>query len=273
MKIVTHMPALKYIAVMTVLLFAGLSMLMAQEKPPDKGPSDEDLAKANNPLADIRAFNLQNTYTPRLFGVDDAVANVFWLRYAMPTGRVLWRASLPLQTVSSSGYSNSGLGDFDLFAAYLAIQKPEFSFGLGPALGIPTATDDELGTEKWSAGLAVVAFAVPSPQLQLGALVTWRASFAGEDAREDLNLLAFQPFYFWQLGQGTYLRGAPTWAFNLESGDFNVPVGFGIGKVIKIGNTVYNIFIEPQYTVLHEGVGQPAFQIFSSLNLQFTGNN
>ena len=255
----------------SLVLAAGILVpIMAQQEDTAVGPSADELAKANNPLADIRAFNIQNYYTPRLFGMDDAVANTFWFRVAAPTGRFLWRASLPLQTISSHAFSESGLGDFDLFAAYLAIQKPRFSFGVGPSLGVPTATEEELGTEKWSGGLAVVAFAAPDPQLQVGALVTWRASFAGEDNREDVNVLVFQPFYFWQLGKGTYLRGAPLWVFNLESGDFNVPVGFGIGKVIKIGGTVYNIFIEPQYTVLHEGIGQPALQIFTALNMQFT---
>jgi hypothetical protein len=45
--------------------------------------------------------------------------------------------------------------------------------------------------------------------------------------------------------------------------------GFGVGKVVRSGNTVFNMFIEPQYTVLHDGVGQPEFQILAALNLQF----
>jgi hypothetical protein len=66
-----------------------------------------------------------------------------------------------------------------------------------------------------------------------------------------------------------YLRTAPLWIFNIETGDYNVPIGFGIGKILKVGKTVYNIFIEPQYTVLHYGVGQPEFQLFVALNMQF----
>ena len=48
-----------------------------------------------------------------------------------------------------------------------------------------------------------------------------------------------------------------------------MPLGFGIGKVVKAGHTVFNIFIEPQFTVLHDGVGQPEMQIFAGLNMQF----
>ncbi len=112
-------------------------------------------------------------------------------------------------------------------------------------------------------------FAIPDPRFQVGGLVLWQASYAGDSERENTNALAVQPFAFWQLGGGTYLRTAPIWAFNLKSGDYNVPFGFGIGQVMRLGKTVFNIFIEPQFTILHEGVGQPAFQLYTALNMQF----
>ena len=51
---------------------------------------------------------------------------------------------------------------------------------------------------------------------------------------------------------------------------YNIPFGFGIGEVMKAGKTVFNVFIEPQFTVLHDGAGQPAFQLYTALNMQFT---
>ena len=73
----------------------------------------------------------------------------------------------------------------------------------------------------------------------------------------------------WQLGGGTYLRSTGVWTFDLKSGTYNVPIGFGIGQVVKAGGTVYNIFFEPQFTILHEGTGQPKTQLFAGVNLQF----
>lgn len=246
-----------------VLTLGAESPAAAQE------PDDADLANANNPLADIKAFNVQNYYIPKLYGVDNEIANTFWFRFAAPTGRVLWRASLPLRTVPTGGDPESGLGDFDIFAAYLAVQKPTLTLGLGPQLVAPTASNDALGTGRWQVGLAAVAFAVLSPQLQTGGLVVWQTDFAGDSDRAGTNVLGIQPFGFWQLGGGTYLRTAPIWAFNLETGDYHVPFGFGIGQVTTVGRTVFNIFLEPQFTLLHEGIGQPAFQIFTALNMQF----
>jgi len=258
----------------TVITVASLIIALpaiAQE------PTEEELAAANNPLAELKAFNVQNYYVPALTGID-ATANTFWLRYAQPiAGKVLVRASLPLPTVPviprpddpTVSNSISGVGDFNLFAAYLAVSEPTKTFGVGPLFAFPTSTDDALGSEKYQGGVAAVYFAAPNPTIQYGGLLTWQASFAGNDERDNTNLLVAQPFAFWQLGGGTYLRTAPIWVFNLERDTYNIPFGFGIGKVVKQGDTVFNIFIEPQFTILHKGVGQPRFQLYTALNMQF----
>ena len=229
-------------------------------------------ANANNPLADIKTFSVQNYQFSRLYGVDET-ANTLWLRGAIPTGRVLWRGSLPFQTVPiGTDRYESGLGDFNMFGAYLLKQDPKLNIGVGPNLTIPTAGNDALGAGKWQAGLTGVLFAVPNPVFQMGALVSWQGSFAGDDDREGTNLFAFQPFLFWQVGGGWYLRNSAIWVFNWQRGDYNVPLGVGAGKVIPMGSIVFNVYAEGQFTVLHEGTGQPATQIFLGFNTQFLGD-
>ena len=73
------------------------------------------------------------------------------------------------------------------------------------------------------------------------------------------------------MGSGYYLRSSGIWAFNLESGDFAVPVGLGVGKVLKVGSTVLNAFVEPQYSIVDDGLNQPQFQVFMGFNMQFYG--
>jgi hypothetical protein len=136
-------------------------------------------------------------------------------------------------------------------------------------LTFPTATDDVLGTEKWSAGLANVLFNASSKRFQYGYLLTWQHSFAGANDREDVNVGALQPFAFYQLGGGTYLRAAPIWLYNFENDNHSIPIGIGFGQVIKQGKTVYNFFVEPQYSIIDDGPGQPEWQIYFALNLQF----
>jgi hypothetical protein len=138
--------------------------------------------------------------------------------------------------------------------------------GIGPQLTIPTATDRVLGTGKWQAGLAAIVID-PSPKGILGGLVTWQTSFAGQSDRPDVNTLTAQPFVIHNLPDGWYLRSVGTWNFNLRNGDYYIPVGLGAGKVWKSGTTLMNLFVEPQWTVAHEGNGFPKFQVFAGLNL------
>ena len=263
---------MKIKVLLIVIVFAFSISLKAQEK--DQGHASG--AQANNPLANMTALNIHNYYVPKLTDApNDAYLNTSWLRFAKPfsEGRLLLRVSAPFNTVAfrdGTGNVNAenGLGDINALLTYNFISKPSATIGIGPIVSAPTASNDLLGSGKWQAGLALVAFVVKSPQFQLGGLVTWQTSIAGDSDREDTNNAIIQPFYFWQLGNGTYLRGAPAWSFNLQNDSYSIPMALGIGKVIKVGNTVFNCFIEPQYSMLHRGT-QPQFQLFAGINLQF----
>ena len=244
--------------------------LFAQEL---SGPSDE--AEANNPLAEMKALNFHYYYIGELTGTDDN-ANQLWVRYAQPfkafSSNWLMRASLPINSypASPTGGTETGLGDLNAFAAYLFdTGSPAVSFGLGPLLTAPTASEDVLGSGKWSAGLSNVLFNMKSPKIQYGYLITWQASFAGNDDRKDVNIGAFQPFAIYQLGKGLYLRTTGIWTYNFENDAYSMPIGLGIGQVIPKGKTVYNIFIEPQISVADDGPGQPEWQVFIGFNTQF----
>ncbi len=239
------------------------------------GAAADESAQANNPLANMTAFNLQNYYIGDVSGADKD-ANQFWMRYAKPfsVGNANWifRASLPVSSFPSapSAGHQTGIGDLNAFAAYLIdVGNPAVSFGLGPQISAPTATKNPLGSEKWSAGLVNVLFDASSPKFQYGYLLTWQTSFAGNSNRADVNIGAFQPFAFYQLGGGTYLRAAPIWAYNFQNDAYSVPIGLGIGQVIKREKTVYNFFVEPQISVADRGSGQPEWQLFFGMNMQF----
>lgn len=249
----------------------GSSPALAQ----DEGKGGDASAQANNPLANLVAFNIQNFYIGEFTESDDDGFQTI-LRYAQPfsIGDTTWlfRGSAPFKNFPTppDGDKAFGLGDVDAFAAYLFdTGNPAISFGLGPQATFPSATDEDLGSEKWSAGLTNVLFDARSKQFQYGYLATYQHSFAGDDGRDEFNVGAFQPFGFFQLGEGWYLRAAPIWIYNFDNNDYSVPVAAGVGKVIRVGDKVFNFFAEPQYSVLDEGPGFPEWQIFFSLNMQF----
>lgn len=187
-------------------------------------------------------------------------------------GDWLVRATLPINSFTDpiSGNKETGIGDFNVFAAYLIdTGNPNLSFGIGPQLTAPTATQGHLGSEKWSAGLANVLFNTATPGFQWGYLLTWQASFAGEDDREDVNRAAFQPMMIKQLNNGWYLRSTAIWNYDFETDNYNIPIGLGAGRVVKTSNSVINYFAEPQISVASSGDGQMEWGVFAGVNFQF----
>ena len=266
------MNKMKYLVLSLFLLLGTAVVASAQESATsEEQAGGGEAAQANNPLADIQAFNLQNYYIPELSGDIDSTANNFVLRYAQPFGKWLMRASLPfLRVPTGPNSTESGMGDADVFFAYLFdTGNPARSFGIGPQFSFDTASENATRAGKTQAGVAAVSFDASTHFLQWGGLLTYRTDIAGSSSRPDTSVLAAQPFYFFQLGKGNYIRGAPIWVFDLENDTYHVPVGLGFGKVIPTEKVVLNFFIEPQFTILSKGAGQPEFQLFMAVNLQF----
>ncbi|MCL2331301.1 MAG: hypothetical protein FWC61_02025 [Proteobacteria bacterium] len=248
---------------MLAIILCTSSLALAEEE------SSRTLAQANNPLANIKTLNFHNYYLPSLYGADDASVNQMFIRYAQPIGRVLIRASLPITTISDgNGHYDSGVGNFNIFGSYLLTDPSESSqFGVGPMLSAP-AGKSSLGTERWQAGLAAVAFIANNPKLQYGGLVTWQTDFAG-NGNDKTNVMNVQPFVILQLGGGTYLRSSAVWTFDFENGGTNIPFGLGIGRITRIDKMVFNLFAEAQYTVFNDNFAGSKYQIFAGINTQF----
>lgn len=235
--------------------------------------SHEQVNEANNPLTPKITFNLHDYYAPRLYDLSGHT-NSALLRGVLPHklggAPQIFRATLPVNTApDAAGNSTTGLGDLNLIDMLL-FKEGGVELGIGPQLTIPTATKDETGTGKWQAGLAGIAIA-PQKWGLIGGLLTWQHSFAGDDDRRTQNNLLAQPFFIYNFpkGRGWYFRSTATWTWDLELDTYFIPVGAGIGKVWKGGTTTYNAFVEPQWTVDHDGEGVPKLQIFFGLNLQF----
>jgi len=260
------------IGVLALLLAAPAGE--AQEASSAKGGVDAStMAKANNPLADMNAINLQNYYFPSLYGVPEATSNTLNLRGIMVTGRQIIRATLPVATVPTGQTTSvSGFGDLNVFDA-IVVTGPDArtTIGVGPLLVAPTASNASLGADDtWQAGVAAVAVRPLEGGSLVGGLVTWQTDFAGGDNRVDTNVMTAQAFLTMSIGGGWYLRSTPLSVFDLENKVYLVPFGIGIGKIVPLGGTIVNLFVEPQFTVYHKGQGLPTLQVFAGLNLQFT---
>lgn len=250
---------------LALLLFAGTAA--AQEH--------QAVNEANNPLTPKITINFQDYFVPNFIDTPgNPESNQFLLRGLVPSDMFdlpqLLRFTLPIATAPDEpgGYV-TGLGDLTLMDLFILPKHGEVTFGAGPVIVIPTATDDSLGSGKWQIGAAGV-FVAPQTWGLVGGFATYQRSFAGQSDRDDVSLLTLQPIVNVNLKDGWYLRSSATWNFNLESGRSYIPVGLGLGKVIPLENGItLNAFVEPQYTVWHDGPGAPRWQIFAGMNFQF----
>lgn len=251
---------MKKMIFISLLSLVSLAGLFAQEL------SAEDTAKANNPLADMTAFSAQTYYMP------DTDMSASFLRVAKPLadGKVLVRASLPILASNTAEGFTTGLGDINVFASYSFISQPGLTAGIGPMVSMPTTTGDfEHMTGGWQVGAAMVVFYAPSPIYQMGGLITYSKTVSDNADGTDKNTLAIQPFLFLQMGGGAYLRSAGISTFEFEDGfDYSIPLGIGIGKAMKAGDVVFNVFAEPTFTVASNS-NQNGFQFYTGINLQF----
>ena len=263
----------RLLVVMAILSLG--SVATAQETPPPAttagGVSAAELAKANNPLADMNALNLQDSWVPTISGAPGDHANTMNVRPVVVAGRQIIRATIPLATQPTSGGAYaSGLGDINVFdAIMLTSEGAGTDVAVGPLLVLPTATSDALGQGKWQAGGAAVAIHPLPGGSVVGALVTYQTSFAGDSDRPGTSILAAQPLATMGMGGGYYFRSTAVWVFDFKNDRALVPIGMGIGRAFKGLGGVVNAFIEPQFTVYAKGAQQPALQLFTGVNMQW----
>ncbi|WP_425069295.1 hypothetical protein [Reyranella sp.] len=231
-------------------------------------PAEAQQNVANNPLTDIPAIQVQNYLQPVMSGQPISGADQPFLRGILPHDTFGWpqllRASLATgTTVWGPAGTESGLGDLTLFDVPL-FQLDNAKLGIGPLLILPTATSPALGERKWQAGAQAVVSA-PYDWGLLAALVAYQQAFDGS-ARS----LTIQPFLFYNLTDGFYLRSSGITAIDFGRQRAVVPVGLGLGRVRRLADgNVLNMYLEPQYSVVQSGPGQPSFQIFAGFNIQF----
>jgi len=149
----------------------------------------------------------------------------------------------------------SGLGDIALVTLISPAKlDSRFLWGIGPTFTFPTASKDELGQEKWQAGPAAVGLWMGKEWI-LGVFPQHWWSFAGNDDRKSTNFTNIQ-YFIWRMLPGEWQIGmSPNITMNWEAekndNRFTVPVGLGVGKLVKLGKLPVKIQLQGQYSVIH----------------------
>ncbi|MHC4204943.1 MAG: neuromedin U, partial [Planctomycetota bacterium] len=123
------------------------------------------------------------------------------------------------------------------------------TWGFGPVFEFPTHTNDVLASDNYSAGPTFVALKMEGPWVY-GGLINQLWSFSGDDP--EVNKMLIQPFINYNMEDGWYLSSAPiiTADWKRDSDDqWTIPVGGGIGKIIRIGKLPLNVSTQCFYNV------------------------
>jgi hypothetical protein len=179
----------------------------------------------------------------------------------------------PGQVTGVNFERETGLGDIVLWTALSNQYKPPYVWGFGPTVMLNTATHNQLGTGKFSAGPMGLAFKITKKWI-LGAVAQHWWDFAGEDdlevntnlgpvrvERPDVNLTDIQPVIRYRVDVKTNIGLAPNWRYNWVTDQLSLPIGIGGDTLIKIGPLPVKIGIEAYYYVERDNNLGPRWQI------------
>ncbi len=122
-------------------------------------------------------------------------------------------------------------------------------WGLGFDLAFPTATEDVLGSGRWSAGPSALGVFL-GKKWKFGALFQHYWDYAGDSNRDDVNMTNLQYFIFYSLDKTTSIGASPNIIANWEEDSdnaFSVPIGIGASKTLQFGKLPVRIGAEFHY--------------------------
>jgi hypothetical protein len=220
--------------------------------------STEALAKATqNPVSDLISVPFQNNFN---FGVGPNRVMQYILNFqpVIPITlneewNLITRTILPTinQPSPAPGIRSAfGLGDLNPSLFLSPNKQSGLIWGVGPTFTLPTATDPLLGSGKWSAGPTVVVLTTQGHWVG-GALANNQWSFAGWGPRS-VNQMLIQPFVNYNFPKGWYVTFSPIITANWKADSDNrwtVPVGGGLGRIVKWGKQPINLQLSGFYNV------------------------
>lgn len=207
--------------------------------------ADELAKQLSNPIASLTSVPIQFNYDDGVGPTHDGERYFVNVQPVIPMSigenwNLISRTIVPIiqqDEIFPGAGSQFGLGDTvqSLFFSPKALTASGWTWGVGPALLIPTATDDLLGSEQWGAGPTAVALRQTPTGWTYGALFNHIWSFAGDDDRADINATYLQPFLSRSLGQGRTISASLESTYDWDGAQWTVPINIGYSKVSRIG--------------------------------------
>jgi hypothetical protein len=233
---------------MRLFALGGMSLavaLLAMPGTADAEESDAELAQElTNPLADLVSVPVQMNLDRGIGPMDDGTKVTTNIQPVIPFEvgegwNLITRTIVPViyqDDLFPRAGSQFGLGDINL-SLFFSPRKPTeggLTWGVGPVVLLPTATDSLLGGKKWGAGPTAVGLVLNGPWTA-GMLANHIWSFAGDDDRQDISNSFVQPFvaYTWPSAWTVSVQSESS--YNWNSDQWSIPVNLGVSKLVRFG--------------------------------------
>ena len=209
----------------------------------DKEAAVAQLAlQLHNPVATLSSVPIENDWD---FGSGPAHAMTYTamakpvVPFALsPDWNLITRTIVPVIYAESpevGGASKAGLGDITA-TIYFSPDKPMsgWYWGVGPGLIFPSATHNELGAGKWSAG-PTAAVLRQDGGWTFGALTGHAWSFAGDPRRDAVSTTFLQPFMSYTTKNDTTFGVDTASEYDWTGRQWTVPVEVSVSQVLHLG--------------------------------------
>ena len=249
---------------LTIFILFNVHISFSQEK--DEPTIDDLNRQLENPLSRFWSLIFQENLS---FDTGDFIdgtqlTNVFNFQPSLPVpvGKakmLLVRPVFPIVTVPNLANDGSqdghetGLGDMQVFSLYGPDKKDGVIWGAGLTFIFPTASSENLGNGKVAVGPAAMVLSI-TKNWTLGTIIQNWNSVGGDANRADIGKTDIQYIIRKQIkGKGMSIGMGPNISIDWEAEDGNkvtFPIGLGITKTVKWGNTPWKLRIEPQYSII-----------------------
>jgi hypothetical protein len=202
----------------------------------------------SNPVAALISLPLRFDFDGDI-GPDKAGSRVsFLIQPVIPISisenyNLISRTILPIvwqKDVLPGSGTQFGLSD-TVQSFFVSPAKPKgIVWGVGPALLVPTGTDDLLSTRKWGAGPSVLLLNQSGPWT-VGLLANQIWSYAGNSSRADVNAMLINPFVTYTTPTAFTVVVQADINRDWEGKRWTVPATINASQVTKIGNQLVQI--------------------------------
>jgi len=255
-------------ALIAAALFAWMAIAQAEE-----GSSADEIARElANPNTSLASLNFKLQYREFQGDLPDAGnqhATTLIFQPSLPFGlengdKILFRPAIPIQlsspvaqfgsaaqpVVTNPGLDfddESGLGDIVFDLAYARTTPGGLLLAGGIVASVPTATKDELGTDRWTLGPELLIGKITKKSV-IGMYPNHQWDIGGS-GNVDISLTSAQLFGIYLPDGGWSVGTSPVVTYDHKADQWTVPLNLTVGKTVMLGGRPWKFGMELNYYV------------------------